>query len=144
LTEFIEIADGPLVAGQLSEADVDRAAEIGIRTIINNRPDGEAPGQPRNADLEARARAHGIAYHFVPAISGRLTPEDVEAFGAVMETAEAPVLAFCRTGSRTTALWALAAVRAGAEPDDVIARAAEAGYDLSSLRPVMESLAGKG
>jgi uncharacterized protein (TIGR01244 family) len=146
MTEFRKLEDGVLVAGQLTEADIEDAAREGVKVIINNRPDGEMPGQPRSADLEAKARELGVEYVYLPIVSGRITPEQIDEFGAALgETGEesGDVLAFCRTGNRSACMWGLARARAGGSPEDLAAAAAAAGYDLSGLIPLMEELAGR-
>ena len=83
-------------------------AAHGIRTVINNRPDGEGgPDQPLSAAIEAAARAAGMDYHYIPVISGQVTTEQVHAMAEAVAAAKAPVLAFCRSGARSTNLWAM-------------------------------------
>ena len=117
---------------QVTVGDLDEAAAQGIRTIVNNRPDGEEPGQPSSAEIEAAARAAGLDYRHIP-VAGSFPPEHVEAMAEALE--QGPVLAFCRSGMRSTYLWALARSSRGAEAEDLIDRAAEAGYDLRPLAP---------
>src|SRR5262249_22522321 len=95
------------VAGQISPDDVATAAAQGIRTIINNRPDGEQPGQPTSAEIEAAATAAGLGYAHIPVDHSGFSMEQVEAMTAALEQ-PAPALAFCRSGTRSTFLWALA------------------------------------
>jgi sulfide:quinone oxidoreductase len=122
------------VAPQLSAADMEEAAKRGFRTVIDNRPDNEGADQPSARDVQAAAERSGLRFHFQPVVSGAITPEDVRAFGKLLAQAEAPVLAYCRTGTRCTMLWALA--QAGKmSADEIIATAAKAGYDVSALRP---------
>jgi sulfide:quinone oxidoreductase len=131
------------VAPQLTPDDLAEAAAAGIRSVINNRPDGEAPDQPPAAEMEAAARALGLDYRYVPIVPGRLGPDEVEAFGAALDDLPGPVLAFCRSGTRSATVWAMAkAGELGAA--EVVARAAEAGYDLQPLRPILEALARRG
>jgi uncharacterized protein (TIGR01244 family) len=122
------------VAGQIAVDDVAVLAAQGFRSLINNRPDGEAAGQPDSAAISAQAIRHGIAYQYLPVISGQVQDAEVEAFAQALATLPAPTLAFCRTGTRCTTLWALGAVRR--QPlEDVLHAAARAGYDLDGLRP---------
>lgn len=116
---------------QLTAGDVDEAAAAGIRLIVNNRPDGEEPGQPSSAEIEAAARAAGLDYRHIP-IAGGFPPQKVEAMAAALE--QGPVLAFCRTGTRSTFLWALARAARGVPAEDIVAAAAAAGYDLRPIR----------
>lgn len=125
------------VAPQILAREVAEIARLGYRTVINNRPDGEAADQPQARDIEAAAREQGLGYHHQPVISGGLTVEDVHAFRELLAAAETPVLAFCRSGTRCAQLWALA--QAGnCDPDAVIDAAAQAGYDLRGMREVLE------
>lgn len=123
------------VAGQIGPDDVADAAASGIAVIVNNRPDGEEPGQPTAAEIEAAARRAGLAYHHIP-VSGAITPEAVARMAAVLDEG-ASVLAFCRSGTRSTWLWALAEASRGVHGDTLILRASEAGYDLEPLRPYL-------
>ncbi len=125
------------VSGQLEPGDMSILAERGFRCVINNRPDGEGEGQPDSAALEAAANAAGLDYHYLPVISGQIHDCDVAAFRALLDQVKGPVLAFCRTGTRCTNLWALSEADHLA-PDSLLASAAEAGYDLSTLRPRLE------
>lgn len=119
---------------QLNVGDVDEAVAQGIRLIVNNRPDGEEPGQPSSDEIEAAARAAGLDYRHIP-VAGTFLPEQVEAMAKALE--QGPVLAFCRSGTRSTCLWALARAARGAPAEESIAAAAAAGYDL---RPLLASL----
>ena len=125
------------VSPQLSEADVAQAARDGFRAIIDNRPDGEEPGQLSAADMEALAARHGMGFAHVPAIPGQIGDAEVAQMASALVRLDGPVLAYCRTGTRSTTLWALS--QAGARSaDSIIATAADAGYDLTALRPRLE------
>ncbi|MDY0069471.1 MAG: TIGR01244 family sulfur transferase [Porticoccaceae bacterium] len=125
------------VSGQLMPEDMGALAAQGFQAVINNRPDREGDGQPDSAAMEAAARAAGLDYHYLPVISGQISDGDVEAFRALLDQVEGPVLAFCRTGTRCTNLWAMAEAHQ-LDPDSVMATARRAGYDLSTLRPRLE------
>lgn len=127
------------VSPQLSEADVARAAEEGFRAIVDNRADGEEPGQLSALDMKHLASSHGMAFAHVPAIAGEIGEENVARMADALAQLDGPVLAYCRTGTRSTTLWAL--TQAGVLPaDKIIATAADAGYDLERLRPRLERL----
>lgn len=111
-----------------------------FRTIINNRPDGEEPGQPSSAEIEAEARRLGLDYVSIPVVAGQISDEQVAAFRDALNECDAPVLAFCRTGTRATMLWALSQAHRR-DADDILKAAAAAGYDLSALRPRLEEKA---
>ena len=96
------------VAAQIAREDVAEIAARGFRAIMCNRPDGESPGQTDAAAIRAEAAAHGLAFGFVPVISGAIVPEDVADFRAALAEMPAPVLAYCRSGARCRHLWTLA------------------------------------
>lgn len=119
-------------APQIAVEDSPRIAALGVRTVVNNRPDEEDHGQPTSAEIEAAVRSAGLDYVHAP-IAGMPGPDAVRAVAAVLETDE-PVLLYCRSGMRSTVAWALA-MRAldRAKPDELRAAAANAGYDLSRM-----------
>jgi uncharacterized protein (TIGR01244 family) len=104
-----------------------------VRTIINNRPDGEDPGQLQAAEARRLAEALGIAYHHIPITAATLSRGDVDAFAATLRDVPAPVVAHCRSGTRSTLLWALSRMRDGADPLALVAEAARHGIDIASL-----------
>lgn len=126
------------VSPQLSVPDIGAAASQGFKAIINNRPDGESDDQPRSEEIEAAARASGLDYVHVPVVGGKISDTDIDAFTRAMDTVTGPVLAFCRTGTRSTTLWALSEARHMA-PEALIGAAQDAGYDLSGLRGRLEA-----
>lgn len=126
------------VAPQLQVQDVAQAAAHGFRAIINNRPDGESGDQPPAAEIEAAAARAGLAYRHVPAVSGSLTEGDVEGMREALDELERPVLAFCRSGTRSAMLWALAEADR-LSPEAILEAGAAAGYDLSPVRPYLEA-----
>lgn len=126
------------VAPQIHEVDLATLAAQGFRSVINNRPDGEADDQPADAMLADAAARAGLAYRAIPVVSGQLQDAQVKAFSRALAELPTPVLAFCRTGTRSTTLWALDAARTRA-PDEVLQAAADAGYDLDALRPRLQA-----
>jgi uncharacterized protein (TIGR01244 family) len=135
------IDDTISVSPQIQPEDVALIAAQGFRAIVNNRPDGEEPGQPAGDTIRAAAVAAGLAYSAIP-VSGGFSHPQIDAMAEALAQANGPVLAFCRSGTRSSNLWALATAKAGGEPDALIGKAAGAGYDLSGLRPVLEQLSG--
>lgn len=123
-----------LVASQIQPGEV---AGLGVRMLVNNRPDGEEPGQPSSAEMESAARAAGIAYCHIP-IAGGFSEADVEAMARALD--QGPALAFCRSGTRSTYLWALARASRGETPEALAARAEAAGYDLSPIQAILAGL----
>lgn len=128
---FKRIDDNVWVSGQITPEDVAAAATAGVRTIVNNRPDAEVPGQPASSEIEATANALGLGYHHIP-VAG-LNAGQVEAMTKVLAESGGPVLAFCRSGTRSAYLWALARSSQGADGDELIRAAAAAGYDLAPI-----------
>ena len=133
MTRFLTLDEDILVAGQILPADVAEAAAAGVTMIVNNRPDHEEPGQPLGAEIEAAAEAAGLGYRHIP-VAGGLSPDLVSAMGEALDATEGKVLAFCRSGARSTYLWALARAARGADGDTLMRQAAAAGYDLTPLR----------
>jgi uncharacterized protein (TIGR01244 family) len=138
--ELIPLAPGLSVAGRLDRADIEALARAGVRTIVNNRPDGEDPGQLPAAEAKQLAAAHGVAYHHIPITAATLTRADVDAFAATLRDAAEPVVAHCRSGTRSALLWALARMRGGADPLALIAEAARHGIDIAGLPAVAARL----
>lgn len=103
-----QLSNNVSIRPQLLPEDVADLAAAGFQGIINNRPDAEAPGQPRSDALEAEAKRHGLAYWHIPIVPGRATEHDARAFAAAVRQARGPVVAFCRTGARSAQLWKMA------------------------------------
>jgi uncharacterized protein (TIGR01244 family) len=120
-----------LVAGQILPAQMPDIAASGVTMVVNNRPDGEEPGQPAAAEIEAAARAAGLGYAHIPIASG-MKPEDVIAMmDAMIEAGEGKLLAFCKSGTRSTFLWALTRQQQGVSTEEIVSSAAGAGYELN-------------
>ena len=132
-TPFRQLDDAITVAGQIQPADIAEAAAAGYRLVINNRPEGEEPGQPAAADIEAAAKAAGMAYVAIPVDHSGMRRNQVDAMKQALEGADGPALAFCRSGTRSTFLWALARADMGDAPADLAAKAGAQGYDVSPL-----------
>jgi sulfide:quinone oxidoreductase len=132
--DFKTLTPGISVTKQLTAQDVADAAAQGYRAILSNRPDGEEPGQLRAEDIVELANRNGLAFEHVPVVSGAITDADVAKMRAALERLESPVLAFCRTGTRSATLWAL--TQTGVmEPHAILRATANAGYNLDSLLP---------
>jgi uncharacterized protein (TIGR01244 family) len=130
----IHLDEHVLVAGQIQPSDVAGLAADGVTMIVNNRPDGEEPGQPTGAEIEAAAQAAGIGYRHVP-VAGGLTALNVAAMIRELAVEDRKILAFCKSGTRSTYLWAAARAQQGADLDDLVQRAAAAGYELNVKPP---------
>ena len=124
------------VSGQISVTDVGIAAAQGITTIICNRPDNETPGQPLAADIAAAASSAGIKFLHIPIVFGTMTDKDIDDFSDAYQNSEGPILAYCGSGMRSIALWALAEVRS-ADVDEILNTARNAGYNLTELQPML-------
>jgi uncharacterized protein (TIGR01244 family) len=126
------INDRVSVSPQIGPDDIPALKAAGFATIINNRPDGEAPDQPSAAVMQAAAENAGMAYHYIPLGRDGVSPQMVEDTKTVLEGSSGPVLAYCRSGTRSTTLWALS--QAGEMPaQEIVQAAAHAGYDMSHL-----------
>ncbi|MBU2955729.1 TIGR01244 family sulfur transferase [Marinobacter sp. F3R08] len=137
-----KIDDHISVTPQISVDDVAEAAKLGFRTLVANRPDCEEPGQPPMAEIEAAAREQGLTWVYMPVASGHITDDDVEQFAPMIRDAEKPVLAFCRSGTRCTVLWALSSARSR-PASEIFTKAQNAGYDISGLAPRMAEQASR-
>ena len=122
------------VAGQIRAEDIPVLKAGGIAMIVNNRPDGEEADQPPGAEIEAAARAAGIDYAHIP-VETTFSGDKVAAMGDALANAKGNVVIFCRSGTRSAYLWALARARQGADVDEMVFRAAQAGYNLRPLLP---------
>ena len=129
--ELIPLAPGLNVAGRLDRGDIEELARAGVRTIINNRPDGEAPAQPAGEEIAAAARAAGLDYIAAP-VTGRPSPQAVAAVAKATADPSRKVLAFCRSGTRSICTWALGQV-GERDRDELIRLGQAAGYDLGPL-----------
>ena len=125
------------VAGQITPADIAEAAAQGFTFVINNRPDDEQPGQPAAAEIEEAAKAAGLGYRAIPITHAGFSENQVTAMQEALEAAPGPVLAFCRSGTRSTLVWALARARMGDDAETLQAKAQAAGYDLSPIRALL-------
>lgn len=141
MSDFRQLTDSVWASPQITIADVAEAARQGFATIINNRPDGEEAGQPGGAEIAAAAAEHGLGYLAIPVSPGGFTQPQVAAMAEALDAAEGKVLAYCRSGTRSTCLWALANASAGVDPGQLTAAAAGAGYDLAPIAAVLDKLA---
>lgn len=137
---FTPLTDSVFVSPQISVQDVRAAHELGVTLIINNRPEGEADDQVAGNVIEAAARAAGMNYVAIPVTHTGFSQPQVDAMEQALDSALGSVLAYCRSGTRSTLLWALAESKSGVDPDELTEIAAEAGYDVSPVRPLMDML----
>jgi uncharacterized protein (TIGR01244 family) len=121
------------VAPQISPPDLAELAAAGFKRVICNRPDAEVPPALSSTTLAAAAKAAGLDYVHVP-IVGMPSSAQVEAVFAAVQSADGPVLAYCRSGTRSITAWAIGqAAHGGGAPEELIALGREAGYDLTGV-----------
>ena len=140
---FRKLTDTLYASPQIGLADVAEARAMGVALIVNNRPEDESDDQVPGPEIEAAARAAGMDYVAIPVTHSGFSHPQLDALNAALERAgEAPVLAYCRSGTRSTLLWALARAKAGESPGALASAAASAGYDTGPVRAMMDALAG--
>jgi uncharacterized protein (TIGR01244 family) len=133
MSDFRRVTDDLSVAPQIAVADVAEAARLGFKTLISNRPDGEEPGQPTAREIATAAADAGLPFYHIP-VRGAPTPEQVEATQLILQEADAPVLAFCRSGTRSIVTWSICQATSGAmDRSELINLGRQAGYDLSGV-----------
>lgn len=143
MAEFKQLSEMVWASPQIMAADLTCAAAQGFTLIINNRPDGETDDQPGGSEIEHAAAQHGLAYVAVPAGHTGFSQTMIDGMAQALENAEGKVLAYCRSGTRSTFLWALAEASRGESPTALINAARGAGYDISPIEPMLEMLAAK-
>ena len=142
MAQIDKLDDTVYVAGQITPADIPEIAEQGIKLIVNNRPDGEDPmSQPTAAALEDAAIQHGMRFVNIQFPTAHMAPADTADLAEVLKNESEPMLIFCRTGTRSTVLWASARLALGDPLHEVVEKAARAGHDLHSMLPLIEKLA---
>ena len=142
MADIRSINDRISVAPQIAPEDIAAIKAAGFVAIVNNRPDDEDSGQPSGDTIRAAAEAAGLAYSAIPVTHAGFSHPQIDAMAAALTAADGPVLAYCRSGTRSCNLWALAAAKAGRDPDLLVAQARGAGYDLAGMKPTLDALAG--
>ena len=132
MPQFRKVTDSFQVSPQITPDEAREALAAGVVLIINNRPDGEAPDQTPSAEIEAVARAGGAYFVSIP-FAGRTTPEQAKAQAAAVAGAKGPVLAYCRSGTRSITAWALGEAAGGRDRNELVKLAQGAGYDLAPV-----------
>ncbi|RWM21606.1 TIGR01244 family sulfur transferase [Mesorhizobium sp.] len=105
--EYRQISDNYSVSGQIQPEDIAAIKDAGFKSVICNRPDNEQPGQPSADSVKAAAKAAGLAFRYIPVISGQITMDNVEDQAEALDELEGPVFAYCRSGARCTNLYGL-------------------------------------
>ena len=136
--EIKKISPDLSVSAQIMPQDIGILASRGFKSIIINRPDAEESGQPTADKVMEAASQYGLETRNIPIVPGQITDDEVDAFRVALTELPAPILAFCRTGTRSVSLWALS--QAGhLSTEAILETAAQAGYDLSGLRPRLDA-----
>ena len=138
---FRKLSDRVYASPQIGTAEVAEAARAGITLIINNRPEDESDDQTPGAEIAAAARDAGLAYVAIPVTHAGFSEGQVKAMAEALGQTDGAILAYCRSGTRSTLLWALARASAGENPDELAAAASAAGYDLAPIRALLDMLA---
>ena len=141
MSDFRKLSETFLASPQVSAEDIAEAAALGVTLVVNNRPDGEAPDQPPGAEIERAAHAAGLEYISIPIDQSGFSREQFEALAEALDRTDGKTLGYCRSGTRSTLLWALAQASRGANPGDLASAAAAAGYDLAPIAPTLDRLA---
>ena len=137
---FRKLTDEVYASPQITVEDVAAAAEQGIALIINNRPEDESADQTPGDAIADAARQAGLGYLAVPVTHAGFSQWQVDAMAEALAAAPGPVLAYCRSGTRSTLLWALAQAKRGGDPEAIADAAAGAGYDIAGVRPLVDML----
>ncbi len=128
-----KIDDHYSVSPQISSEDIKTLAEMGFRSVICNRPDGEGMDQPTFAEIEASAHKAGMEARYIPIVAGRVNDDDVEAFQEASKFLPKPVLAYCRTVTRSATLWSLNEGAQGRALPEILEMTKKAGYDMAGV-----------
>ena len=143
MSDFRKLSNGVYASPQITAEDLADAAALGVMLVINNRPEEETDDQTRGSVIEAAAHAAGMDYRAIPVTMQSLSEADVSSMAQALGEAPGPVLAYCRSGTRSTLLWALAEAMRGVDPEQTAQAAAAAGYDVAPVRAAMDALASR-
>lgn len=143
MSDFRKLEEGIFASPQIAVSDIAQARELGVTLVINNRPEGESPDQTPGSDIEAAARAAGMDYLYIPVTHAGFSEGQVKAMADALARNQGPVLAYCRSGTRSTLLWSLAEASRGRNVDDIATAAACGGYDVAPIRQLMDMLAAR-
>lgn len=138
---FRKLTNAVYASAQIDAAQVEQAAAQGIAMIVNNRPEGESGDQTPGTEIEKAAEAAGLAYVAIPVTHAGFSEWQVKAMADALDRAQGPLLAYCRSGTRSTLLWALAEASRGGDPETIAVQAQAAGYDIAPVRSLVDMLA---
>ena len=134
MTDISKVTPDFSVTSQIQPGDLAAISELGVRTIINCRPDNEEAAQPSSQSIEAAAQQLGLNYRHIPIDMSGLKDQSLLDFETAVSDLQGPVLGFCKSGMRAAALWALTET-ARSDPADILRQVENAGFDLKSLEP---------
>jgi uncharacterized protein (TIGR01244 family) len=141
MSDFRRVTEQFWASPQIGLAEVAEAQRRGFSMIVNNRPEGESADQTGGIEIERAAQAAGLGYCSIPVSPAGFSEAQVDELATALAAAQGPVLAYCRSGTRSTLLWSLAQAKLGRDPDEIAADAAGAGYDVAPIRSSLEMLA---
>lgn len=143
MSDFRQLSDNFWASPQITVEDVAEAAKRGFTLVVNNRPDGESDDQTEGDAIAAAAKSAGLGYVAIPITHAGFSEAQVAQLQEALADNDGPVLAYCRSGTRSTLLWSLVQASAGRDTNDIAATAAKAGYDVSPVRPAMDMFAAR-
>lgn len=144
MSDFRRLSGTVLASPQIGLEDIAAAKAAGVTLVVNNRPEGEADDQTPGPEIEAAARAAGLDYRAIPVTHAGISESQIAAMAEALASAQdGKVLAYCRSGMRSSLLWALAEALQGEDPEALAEAAAAAGYDVASVRSAMNALAAR-
>ena len=141
MADFQQLDANLLVTGQINLDDIQTASDAGIKMIICNRPDEEEGDHPRSESLDALLKTYGIEFRYIPVSPGQITRENVVATKKAFDDAQGPILAYCRSGKRSTVMWAV--VQAALDRmtnNEIINKAGSLGHDLNPMAMAFNSV----
>lgn len=139
-----KLTDQFTAAPQIDPEDLAELKARGFSHVVNNRPDNEVPESHQAAAMADAATAAGLGYSAIAVSPSGITRDNADAMLAALSGAPGPVFAWCRSGTRSTNVWALAEACRGTDAEALIKAASNGGYDISGLKPTLEALASKG
>ena len=143
MSDFRQITPFFWASPQISPSDIAEAAALGFALVVNNRPEGEVEDQTPGPAIAEAVRAAGMDYRAIPVTPGGFSEGQVREMAEALAESQGPVLAYCRSGTRSTLLWSLAQALGGRDTEAIAADAARGGYDLGPIKPLLEDLAAR-
>jgi len=143
MSDFRTLSENVFASPQIELSDIATAKEAGVTLIISNRPDGEEPSAPQCDEVAGAADSAGLSFVSIPIGQAGFSEVQIDAMIDALDNAEGKVLAYCRSGTRSTLLWSLAQAKLGVAPSDIAEAAKMAGYDVSPIRPMIDMLSSR-